>query len=95
MPRARPAHRAGFIADPGSAIGEKYIPECEAFMQVRTSPLRSAADAKGTRTLTHPSAPSARMQSMGRAPLTHVLTPRYKVRALIERALCVCVTLSV
>lgn len=39
----------GFIADPGSEVGEKYIPECEAFME-----------------------------SMGKRPLTHLLTPRYK-----------------
>ena len=39
----------GFIADPGSLVGDQYIPECEQFMV-----------------------------GMGRKPLTHLLTPRYK-----------------
>lgn len=48
----------GFIADPGSKIGDQYIPECEEFMV-----------------------------NLGRKPLTHLLTPRYKgMSAFIHHA---------
>jgi len=46
----------GFVADPGSKVGDEYIPKCDEFMKAE-----------------------------GRAPLTHLLTPRYKGMSVFHK----------